>query len=557
MGGYQYAGDMEFESEQGEHVTEVQERLVADGKLDEATGTFDEATREALREFSREHGGNPDGGDAELVLNLQEQSGALQSAGWTQKFSDPSATYGHQAPLMERFRDEDQPGNQAWSNSLRTQTLYPEGEEADAYRMDVQDGRFVLADEYLGDGTAAPLDTTEISSTALFHGSKPERMIYTMDAEGELAAADPAAEWRAHPGMRFHHSSLAGGQPVAAAGEIKVRDGQVEAVSDRSGHYEPDLAMTSQMNDRLEAGGVDTSRVTYELGNFPSGQTDTMVTGTELGSYDRESTLADLRSRCWQQAAEAVQAKWQPAMWARLAEDIKQSEIQPVYERLYAPFPQLDDRALLAEARKLIEGRHEAQRTVLDDIRGGASWGPDPSERHQLRWWDGAAWTAAIADNDVLGEDEEGAATLFGVGFSDAVADFAAETDDDDDDFDDDYSDYSDDEDEDEDDEDQDEDEDQDDSSAGGRYRPPTDDSPYDSPPDFAPETAPAPPPMPGARATQPPPTSDDDPDATPDFAPETAPAPPPMPGARATQPPPTTDDDPYATPDELFNPQG
>ena len=33
--------------------------------------------------------------------------------------------------------------------------------------------------------------------------------------------------------------------------------------------------------------------------------------------------------------------------------------------------------------------------------RPPAGWNPDPTGRHQLRWWDGAAWTANAADDGV------------------------------------------------------------------------------------------------------------------------------------------------------------
>lgn len=34
-----------------------------------------------------------------------------------------------------------------------------------------------------------------------------------------------------------------------------------------------------------------------------------------------------------------------------------------------------------------------------------AAWHPDPTGRHQLRYWDGAVWTAWVADDGVQGED--------------------------------------------------------------------------------------------------------------------------------------------------------
>jgi hypothetical protein len=35
----------------------------------------------------------------------------------------------------------------------------------------------------------------------------------------------------------------------------------------------------------------------------------------------------------------------------------------------------------------------------------GAGWFPDPSGRHQLRYWDGASWTAHTRDGEVAGVD--------------------------------------------------------------------------------------------------------------------------------------------------------
>jgi hypothetical protein len=39
----------------------------------------------------------------------------------------------------------------------------------------------------------------------------------------------------------------------------------------------------------------------------------------------------------------------------------------------------------------------------------GAGWAPDPSGRHQLRYWDGATWTDHVSDGGVAGTDPVGA----------------------------------------------------------------------------------------------------------------------------------------------------
>jgi hypothetical protein len=44
----------------------------------------------------------------------------------------------------------------------------------------------------------------------------------------------------------------------------------------------------------------------------------------------------------------------------------------------------------------------------VTDAAAGASpaaWHPDPSGRHQFRWWDGTQWTTSVSDNGVVGED--------------------------------------------------------------------------------------------------------------------------------------------------------
>ena len=32
-------------------------------------------------------------------------------------------------------------------------------------------------------------------------------------------------------------------------------------------------------------------------------------------------------------------------------------------------------------------------------------WAADPTRRHELRWWDGQAWSPSVSDAGVLGHD--------------------------------------------------------------------------------------------------------------------------------------------------------
>lgn len=35
-------------------------------------------------------------------------------------------------------------------------------------------------------------------------------------------------------------------------------------------------------------------------------------------------------------------------------------------------------------------------------------WAPDPTRRHELRWFDGRAWSPSVSDKGVLGHDPIG-----------------------------------------------------------------------------------------------------------------------------------------------------
>jgi hypothetical protein len=413
MADYDYNADIQL-NEEGSHITEVQERLVDQGLLTQTTGTFDEPTQQALLSYTTSLGYSYTT-PIDAILALQAQTGPLRDPNWQQKFST-SDPYGHQANLQQSFEGENVDGNTVWAGQRRDRTYYAEGEEGASYNVGFQEGQVGYVGE---DGTMDPLNTTDARAAGL-KGSKAERYIYAMDSDGQMRVADSYEEHRGlEEDQRFHHSSLFAGEAVSGAGEIKVRDGEVEAVSDKSGHYRPDFAMTSQVRDRLEDGGVDTSRVTFELGNFKDGagvESETLATGTEVGAYDREGTLADLRTACWQEAEQAAQRKWKPAVWARLADPIKQTEIQSFYAKLYERFQAMDDRTLKAEARKILEGRHETLRSVLDELRETFAltrgWKEDPTGRHQWRFYDGESFTDRVSDNDRESSDPDGAALL-------------------------------------------------------------------------------------------------------------------------------------------------
>jgi hypothetical protein len=80
--------------------------------------------------------------------------------------------------------------------------------------------------------------------------------IYVMDAGGRLFAAQ-------HKVGLFHHSSFLAGGNVSGAGEIKVVNGTLEGITNKSGHYTPTTSEMLQVFAELTHRGVDITTVTY------------------------------------------------------------------------------------------------------------------------------------------------------------------------------------------------------------------------------------------------------------------------------------------------------
>lgn len=107
------------------------------------------------------------------------------------------------------------------------------------YSVQFQNGRLI------GRG-GRPFETS--SGNAAF-GQDP-RAIFVMNKHGQIFASNDV-----EPG-EFHHSSLGGGQPVAAAGELSVSGGRINFVTAASGHYKPQRAQMWNVKLELERQGV-------------------------------------------------------------------------------------------------------------------------------------------------------------------------------------------------------------------------------------------------------------------------------------------------------------
>ena len=115
----------------------------------------------------------------------------------------------------------------------------------------------------LGCGKKELLDTTKIpgGNKPPFYGDTPQsafsgkgHAIFVMDPKGNIYVGR-------HDVGKFHHSSFLGGKPVGGAGEMVVRNGVLEKVTTKSGHYQPGPEQVLNLGKELNSRGVNAGRV--------------------------------------------------------------------------------------------------------------------------------------------------------------------------------------------------------------------------------------------------------------------------------------------------------
>ena len=142
-------------------------------------------------------------------------------------------------PLNDRWRGEDEPGNPIWRNDG---VEYLDAEQREQRRIWVDDQGLIR------DVEGRLFDTTR--GRTVIEGGGQGRAIFVMDRLGNIYASNFQKVGQ------FHHSSFLSGGPVAAAGELRVVDGKLEMISDRSGHYVPAPEFKKQMVEMLRNAGV-------------------------------------------------------------------------------------------------------------------------------------------------------------------------------------------------------------------------------------------------------------------------------------------------------------
>lgn len=139
-------------------------------------------------------------------------------------------------PLGEGYAGENLPENATDGKVVR----YLDETERKAYLVTIRDGKFYDADGNL-------LDTT---GSVLLHEEEPDLAIWVMDGHGNIYVSTT-------PEINvFNHASFLAGGEVAAAGDIKVVNGELRYLTNGSGHYKPRWNFLKQAMDHMRSQGV-------------------------------------------------------------------------------------------------------------------------------------------------------------------------------------------------------------------------------------------------------------------------------------------------------------
>jgi hypothetical protein len=137
----------------------------------------------------------------------------------------------------------------------------------------------------------------------------------------EIFVADSSnnVHMASHKIGKYHHSSLLAGSTVSMAGEMRVVDGKIKYMSNKSGHYMPSMESFIQFLNFLEKDGIDLDFPVYSFGrnqakpkNKPVDKIKTsVVIDAFIAEFD-EATLNDaLAAEGWHRAGKDVLDKAQ------------------------------------------------------------------------------------------------------------------------------------------------------------------------------------------------------------------------------------------------------
>lgn len=187
-------------------------------------------------------------------LDVHLQPSTLGMNGGNLRFVKKPSTPFKTVSMKEMYVGEHLPGHPVWRwhTGPNGKVRYLKDDELPDHELSIFKGKIY-------DALGRPFDT----SSAISNHSGTGRAIYVMDEYGKIYASV-----KHEPGY-FHHSSLAQGKPVAAAGELEVLDGELIAISDNSGHYQPGRVYSDQALEHLNEQGIDMRYVLIDFHHPP------------------------------------------------------------------------------------------------------------------------------------------------------------------------------------------------------------------------------------------------------------------------------------------------
>ena len=197
-------------------------------------------------------------------------------------------------------------------------------EDQEKTRVEFRGGK--LFRSATSDQKGAAVDT----AASVTHQSGAGYEIFAVDAKNEIHMAS-------HKIGKYHHSSLLAGGNVAIAGEMKVENGKLTYLSNKSGHYVPSAESLVQFLHFLEKDGVAMDFRVFDLSGKLSGTADQVLQGKSEGKPDNPAMTYEVikTNVVW---AAFVQEFGEPAVlkvineqgWTGKGKDIVDAEGKPV-----------------------------------------------------------------------------------------------------------------------------------------------------------------------------------------------------------------------------------
>jgi hypothetical protein len=229
-------------------ITEIDHRDVGElGSSGDRFGFFDELAKDlraatAAKKLAAEGSGKPPAGGTLKAIKEFHESAAVHA----RRLQAANAEVVRLRSWLERMGGKlDKHDQLDWGRSIRT-VNYDSQLQQGFTKVDVEGGRLLWAHN------RNPVDTSEMVTA--FSG--PGKAIFALSATD--AGPGGGLHVSSHSVGERHHSSLlaATQQWIAGAGEIKVRRGWIQWISNKSGHYQPNLFHFLQVLHHLQKNQV-------------------------------------------------------------------------------------------------------------------------------------------------------------------------------------------------------------------------------------------------------------------------------------------------------------